>query len=172
MWRPAHVPAGATALGRDFDVDRVSVFAVVWVWPFSGGLPQVDSLVVETSDPGARRIVVPFRRESSGYVDVDPPAAPVLGLPRDGTVFRVGQSFPVLWTRISDCSGIRSYDLQIAADRDFREILLDARRGISTGTIIIEPGDEGQAFWRVRARDGSAGALVGPWSQPRSWMVQ
>ncbi len=170
-WTPQSVPAGSTNLNRTITVDPGTIAAILWTWTPADPLPAVDSLVVTTSDPGLPRVVIPFRREAANYFDVDPPGAPVPALPVDDAVFHPGDSFSIMWSRVSDCSGGVSYQVQISDSPTFTNLLLSQNIGVSSAVIEVDPGeaDLGRAYWRVRARD--ANGLSSVWSTMRSWTV-
>jgi hypothetical protein len=173
IWQPTHAPSGSsTNLNQTFAIDSATTVAILWTWNPPGSGTVTDSLVVLTANPDVPRIVIPFRRVAAGYVDIEPPAAPILAVPADGDTFHVGNEIQVLWSRVSDCSGISRYDFQLALDPQFQQIVPLDPVGVNTGAeITVEPDDEGHpAYWRVRARDKAG--LNGPWSEVRSWTVE
>ena len=168
-WTPTHAPAGATNLGTQVTVPAGQTLAILFSWtpPDTGTVS--DSLVVHTSDPAVQHVSIPFRRVSAGYVDTEIPPTPKLVLPLDGDTLRVNTSELLEWTRVSDCSGIKRYQVQIGADAQFQTVLLSEFVVSTVAQIDIEPGDEGEAWWRVRAEDNAS--LRSLWSEPRSWIV-
>jgi hypothetical protein len=168
-WTPTHAPDGATNLDEPVTIPAGQTVAILFSWTPDDTGNVIDSLVVATSDPVVPGLVIPFRRVSDGYVDTEPPPAPSLVLPLDDDTLRVGTSELLEWTRVSDCSGIRRYQVQIAADPQFQTVLLSAFIGLTVAQIDIESGDEGVAYWRVRAQDEAD--LVSAWSNVRSWVV-
>jgi hypothetical protein len=168
-WTPSHSPSGATNLDATVTIPAGQTVAILFSWtpPDTGTVS--DSLVVHTSDPVVPHVSIPFRRVSAGYVDTEIPPTPALILPVDEDTLRVGTSEVLEWTRVSDCSGIKRYQIQIAADAGFQTVLLSAFVGLTVAQIDIEAGDEGEAWWRVRAEDNAA--LRSLWSEPRSWIV-
>ena len=86
------------------------------------------------------------------------PAAPRIDSPSFGAT-GVSTTPSLRWSRPS---GATSYDIQVARDDDFADIVF-RRSGItSTGVDVAPPLDAGGFWWRVRA-NGEGG--LGPWSQ-------
>lgn len=170
QWQPERVPAGSTNLNHDVTIQPGTTVGIIWTWAPGGTGVVTDSLVVETDDPAAPRVVIPFRREAAGYLDDDPPPAPVPGLPEDGATFAVGDTIEVMWTRVSDCSGIARYELEIARNPQFTGQVFRPYSSFSGARVEVEPGDEGAGFWRVRARDNVG--YPSPWSEIRSWTIE
>jgi hypothetical protein len=172
QWLPERVPAGSTNLHLDVTIEPGTTVGIVWTWAPGGTGVVTDTLVVETNDPAAPRVVIPFRREAAGYLDDDPPPAPVPGQPEDGATFQVGNEIDLAWTRVSDCSGIARYEFQIATDRQFSgpSLVLSGNTSFPGVQLEVEPGDQGEAFWRVRARDNVG--YPSAWSEIRSWTVE
>lgn len=171
VWTPERLPAGVFG----FDpvvVDPVSTRDVVWWWNPSGPYPVLDSLVVMTNDPDREQVILPIRREDpAGGPDLVPPPAPLLFVPEDGAEFSVGDTITLAWSRLDDCSGIRHYRLEISLTSDFSNVVC-CRDTIpaASGQVIVDPGDEGTAYWRVYALDGAN--LRGLASEARSWQVR
>jgi hypothetical protein len=170
QWMPTHVPAGSINLDDDVTIQPETTVGILWTWAPGGTGIVTDSLVVETDDPASPRVVIPFRRESSGYVDDDPPPAPVPAQPDEGATFQVGDSLDIAWSRVSDCSGIARYELQIAGNPQFTGGLFSENTPFSGARVEVETGDEGPGYWRVRARDNVG--LASAWSPVRSWTVE
>lgn len=172
QWQPERVPAGSTNLNLDVTIQPGTTVGIVWTWIPGGTGVVTDTLVVETNDPSAPRVVIPFRREAAGYLDDDAPPAPVLGLPEDGATFAVGDTIEVMWTRVSDCSGIARYEFRVALTPQFSgadQVFFADTPHTGVG-IEVEEDDRGkQAFWRVRARDNAG--YPSPWSEIRSWTI-
>jgi len=98
-------------------------------------------------------------------VESDPPVAPLLRSPEDGGRGGILGGFKpeTRWTPVEDASGV-VYNLQIASDPEFSDILLN-KTGLPGPTYKLE-GDEalarGKYYWRVQAVDRASNA--GPYS--------
>ena len=63
------------------------------------------------------------------------------------------------WTEVTDPSGV-SYDIQVATDSDFKDIVFE-HSGLTSAeyeSIDTEALARGQYYWRVRAVDGASNA--------------
>jgi len=171
-WNPTSVPEGVQGL-TPVTIDSASFLDIEWTWNPPGPYPVLETLVVRTNDPDNAEIRIPFRREDPATsVDIIPPPAPIPFLPEDGAEFAVGDTITLVWSRLDDCSGIRHYRLEVSTTPDFSNLVCCLRDTIP-GTVvdlIVDPGDEGTAHWRVYAVDGAS--LRGLASDPRSWIVR
>jgi len=103
--------------------------------------------------------------------DRTPPAAPHLKSPEDNNVTD-NKNVTFSWYPVSDdtsnssdVSGIAYYQIQVSADRNFTNIVLD---NTATGTSITREV-EGRLYWRVRAWDKAGNA--GDFSEIRNLTV-
>jgi hypothetical protein len=170
-WRPEVVPDGLEGM-LPVVLDPVSFLDIDWTWNPPGPYPVLDTVVVRTNDPDNTVIRIPLRRDDpAGAPDLTPPAPPIPFLPEEGSEFAVGDTITIAWSRVDDCSGIRHYRLEVSTTADFRNVVCcrDTIPGTAT-EVIVEPGDEGTAYWRVYAVDGAS--LRGLASDPRSWIVR
>ena len=170
-WNPVSVPEGTQGLTQ-ITLDPGSFVDIDWTWSPSGPYPLLDTLVVSTNDPDHRMIRIPMRRDDpAATMDIIPPAAPFLFLPADGTEFAVGDTITLVWSRLDDCSGIRHYRLEISTTADFQSVVC-CRDTIpdTVVDVIVDPEDEGTAYWRVYGLDGAN--LRGLPSDPRTWIVR
>ncbi len=96
------------------------------------------------------------KQQISFTIEDTPPPAPSLREPNDGGSggFLGGFRPATIWSAVEDPSGIR-YTLQIAADRDFDEIILE-KEGLENPRYTLAEEEKlprGDYFWRVKAVD-------------------
>ena len=101
-------------------------------------------------DTSGKRVQEIFEIESI------PPSAPALRSPGNGdSGALLGKFRPsTRWTPVEDPSGV-TYNIQVAADRDFLDILVD-RKGLSSPTYNFSKEEalpRGTYYWRVQAVD-------------------
>jgi hypothetical protein len=143
--------------------DSQGAFSVKFKVPAVAGGPHII-----TASDGVTNAQVTFIMEST------PPAPPVLSLPVLGTKVAAKTEFG--WQESDDPSKPLSYELQIAADKDFQTVLLD-KKGI-TGAVYtlgdaekMEKTSEGAPYyWRLKATDAAANS--GEWSGVSTFYVK
>ena len=116
------------------------------------------------------------------YEDCYAKGAPTLVSPADGATipsdacYCWNKDFVLTWERQCDAC---SYDIQIALDRDFREVIYDIRgyeppKGVSP-SYLVRAGNltcDQTYYWRVRSADAETGEKIHSWwSQVRSFTV-
>ena len=99
-------------------------------------------------------------------VESTPPAAPALLSPESGSSGGLLGGFRPTskWGPAEDPSGV-TYDLQIATDPEFTQVILE-KRGLETNFYALtkqEALPRGNYYWRVRALDGASNES--PWSE-------
>ena len=99
-------------------------------------------------------------------VESTPPAAPGLLSPESGSSGGLLGGFRPTskWGPAEDPSGV-TYDLQIATDPEFNQVILE-KRGLETNFYALteqEALPRGKYYWRVRALDGASNES--PWSE-------
>jgi hypothetical protein len=100
-----------------------------------------------------------------------PPIAPTPISPPDET--QITKSIDFDWSDVADPSGV-TYDLEIAGDGEFSEILISETNMDKSGYSLskdqeILPHREIPYFWRVRAIDGASN--VGEWSEVNCFIL-
>lgn len=100
------------------------------------------------------------------------PPVPVLKSPR---ITGTSGDAPLLeWVSVSDPSGV-TYDLQVAADKDFKALLIDKHviSGVdytfTPAESVILPRGGAPCYWRVRAVDGASNAS--DWTPSSSFYI-
>lgn len=126
-------------------------------------------LVVPASDKGDHSLKALDERgnrvQELFEIENIPPSAPVLRSPGDGSRGGILGSFrpSTRWAPVDDPSGV-TYNVQVAADPEFLDIVLD-KQGLPSPTYKFngdEALDRGKYYWRVQAVDGASNA--GPYS--------
>jgi hypothetical protein len=130
---------------------------------FSLQFPVPESVkgdhTLEALDERGNRVQATFEVEGIA------PLAPSLRLPENGGRGGILGGFKpeTRWAPVEDPSGV-TYNLQLAADPEFTEIVLD-RKGLPSATYQLtgeESLSRGKYYWRVQAVDGASNA--GPYS--------
>jgi hypothetical protein len=109
--------------------------------------------------------------EAKFTIESEPPVAPALISPPDES--QITKTIELDWSDVMDSSGV-TYDLEIAADGEFSEILVsEANLGKSEYSLpqdqAILPHREIPYFWRTRAIDSASN--VGEWSEVRGFIL-
>ncbi len=106
------------------------------------------------------------------FIESDPPSIPVQESPQSASV---SSAAPTLsWKSVSDPSGV-TYDIQVAADRGFSDILI-TKQGITGAqyefsefeSMTLSQKNE-PIYWRLRAVDGAANAS--PWTPAATFFI-
>ena len=113
----------------------------------------VERVFVRSNDPDRRVLDVPV------VVQVNPVGAPAIPTPLAPDYAAVNVASPAVFTW-SDV-GAAGYDVQVATDEDFQNMVFEAEDIATTTTSA--PLERGVYYWRVRA---DAGSLVSTWSAP------
>ena len=108
---------------------------------------------IKVLDENSNRLQQTFAIEGS------PPETPNLRSPANGERGAIFGGFkPVIrWTPVEDPSGV-IYNLEVATDPDFIDIILE-ERGLTTPTYRFSEADalaRGKYYWRVQAVDGAS----------------
>jgi hypothetical protein len=109
--------------------------------------------------------------EAKFTIESTPPLAPAPVSPPDET--QLSKAIELDWSDVIDPSGV-TYDLEIAGDGEFSEILisetnLEASEYTLPKEQTILPHRELPYFWRTRAIDGASN--VGEWSEVRAFIL-
>jgi hypothetical protein len=107
------------------------------------------------------------------YEDCYAKAAPTLSSPADGATipsdpcYCINQEVILKWDRQCDAC---SYDIQVALDEDFAEVVLDIEEfspsKAKTPSYVIDEGElycDHSYYWRVRVSDAETGQIVHSW---------
>jgi len=101
------------------------------------------------------------------------PPAPTPLLPADGSETRAAAYLD--WEDVTDDSTPVTYNLQVAADQNFADILLEKTRilkseyNLTADEILVARGKEYPYYWRVKAADSATNESE--WSAPASFYI-
>jgi hypothetical protein len=132
-------------------------------------------LTIPPSEAGAHTItatdgIIPTPQQVTFYMESTPPPIPQPKQPMDE---KLGGQFE--WYAVTDLSLPLTYDLQIATDANFIDIVVE-RTGLAVTEYTLteeeeleSTGEDEPYYWRVRAVD--AASNVGSWSSPSSFTI-
>ncbi len=136
--------------------DRAGSF----LWRFDVPVSKGGQHTISAQDNQGNRFQLPFD------VETDAPVAPVLTLPENGirSGFFGGFQPITRWDSVDDPSGV-TYNLQVAADPDFFDIVLEQTGLTDPNYPFTEEQalERGAYYWRVQAVDRASNA--GPYSE-------
>ena len=99
-------------------------------------------------------------------------AAPTLIAPANGATIPLNGPLTFDWNDVADASGVRAYEVEISANRDFLPGFYFFNLGAGTFTASQSTGSssqEGVNYWRVRTLDNANN--FSPWSEVRKFTV-
>lgn len=185
---PGHVGLTITVTGGGFD-PGVSLTIIYenqtanTVTTSEGNFPSTGTVTFEAKGMhGAQEVVVEGMPEVNAifFMEENPPAAPEPLSPANGTgVGFVGKVTPTFeWSKVTDVSGIASYELQISTDSiNFTDLVVSLSIPSENVTALDDtiaytlPKDYalsgGTYYWRLRAVD--AAANEGHWTIVQSF---
>ncbi|MDF3834861.1 FecR domain-containing protein [Cupriavidus basilensis] len=161
-WSPvAHAVGYRVVVARDaVQTELLSSQTVSGAQATLQDLPEGD-LYVGVSALDARQLggagtVMPFT------VRLNPPAPFTLVPERDGTAY--GETVTFTWAEVASAA---QYELEVAADADFGQGLVQARDAAPMASQALAPG---RWWWRVRSLDATG--QPGPWGEPVAFAVE
>lgn len=169
VWTPVGAPAWIHGLASEVRVPAGESATLPWTWSDPPAAPFADTLVIATNVPGREMLHVLLENRAA-QPPPTAPLSPLLAFPPDSARFTVGDTILAVWQEVDGCAPVE-YRLQVSRNAAFTQIVCCQEFAPLAGAeLIVEPGDEGRAWWRVVPR--WVNGITGEAGEVRTWLVE